>query len=445
MFSNFEIFPKSSASPSLFIKAKDINGYTRDSLLNTVGIDYSTQGYIYFFKIYFSKQNFNENSKYTGKEIEDNFIGDNGLFDMQDSIGALDYEKLVYEKLMLDIRNADGTYKDPPYIVPSIGKATTDFNNLCYALKCDDREKEIFKRMVYIFLKLPDYYSDIESIKEIYKQGQSMLTSSEESKKRTNNLVSKAIFEIIIIPNIQNSTSLHKIMKYINNNYNLTQHLKYCKTMCLLLKKVFIGIKCLLKNDITHNDLHASNILVQNQNQIYKTYIFDFDRAYIKGIDNKLLNDYCEDYTQCNKYDEWLDLLKILCYVVVSLPQNIVYKIFEIMSNSRINNTNFDKFKLLLGSNTFFYVLKPRVKIVVNNGTRFKIKGNSIKQSYYYDNTQPEYNTLKELKDLLISIEDVIHNLDLFAPDDDPSMKFKFSNRYNLDFLNFNDELINIV
>ena len=106
MFSNFKIKTKTSASPSLFIKAKDIVGYPRnDSLLNTVGIDDSTTGYTYFFKIYFSKDNFNENTNYTPKEIKDNFSSTNdktGMLDMQDGIYALDYEKLVYEKLMLE-------------------------------------------------------------------------------------------------------------------------------------------------------------------------------------------------------------------------------------------------------------------------------------------------------------------------------------------------------
>ena len=67
------------------------------------------------------------------------------------------------------------------------------------------------------------------------------------------------------------------------------------------------------------------------------------------------------------------------------------------------------------------------------------------KHSYYYDDKTPEYHILRELKDLLVSIEEVIHNLDIFAPDETPSTQFAFSNKYNLDFIDFNDEFINIV
>ena len=462
MFDNFEIQPKSSASPSLFIKTKDINLSEKPNpeLLKMVGLNTSTNDFIYFLKIYFSIDNFNV---YNENELKK-------MSELKDTIIALDYERKVYKKLMLNMKKSDGSYIDPYYILPSLGEVVNiDFNDLCSFLNCTEIEKQIFRRIVYIYIKYPDYYETTQRIEEIYEQGKIFDSASPEQIKNTQNIVSKAKFNIIITPNIRHSTTLSDIMINITKKYNKRQKEFYIKSICLLLKKSFIGIKYLLKNRITHNDLHSGNILVQDINGrgMYKVFIFDFDRSYIKGQENKLLNKYCDDYTQCNKFSKWLDMLKLLCYVIRYLHKNMCFSIFSIMSDNRINNTNFDEFYNLLKKNSFFFKKAG--------------KGEQKISYFYHKKQQPEYNTLEKLKECLISIDKVIQNLDKISTEgeneeeseesegyegdegdseedeyeyeSDPIKKFwgennsafKFSNN-NLDqFLNFNNDFATIV
>ena len=85
---------------------------------------------------------------------------------------------------------------------------------------------------------------------------------------------------------------------------------------------------------MTHNDLHAGNIFIQdldvttdflyNINDIpilirtkYKVLIFDFDRSYVKKLgENQILSsEICSETSQCNEFIENKDIVKIFCYI----------------------------------------------------------------------------------------------------------------------------------
>ena len=216
MFDNFEIQQKSSASPSLFIKTKDINLSEKPNpeLLKMVGLNPSSNDFIYVLKIYFSIDNFNV---YNENELKK-------MSELKDTIIALDYERKVYKKLMLNMKKSDGSYIDPYYILPSLGEVVNiDFNDLCSFLNCTEREKQIFRRIVYIYIKYPDYYETTERIEEIYEQGKIFDSASPEQIKNTQNIVSKDKFNIIITPNIRHSTTLSDILINITKKLNKRQ------------------------------------------------------------------------------------------------------------------------------------------------------------------------------------------------------------------------------
>lgn len=84
-----------------------------------------------------------------------------------------------------------------------------------------------------------------------------------------------------------------------------------------LFSQICLGIFLMYYSELQHNDLHPGNILVGDSNT--KAYIFDWDRAYVKGYPNPRLNtNYCKDdcsYASCNSYFERgysIDLFRIL-------------------------------------------------------------------------------------------------------------------------------------
>jgi len=95
---------------------------------------------------------------------------------------------------------------------------------------------------------------------------------------------------------------------------------------------------------MVHNDLHSNNIYVEKMNkpisityifsnnsgkevkyvltnQMYKIYVYDFDRAYCERLgENVVLNLKCDISSQCNLYIENKDMLKILCSITRRMP-----------------------------------------------------------------------------------------------------------------------------
>jgi serine/threonine protein kinase len=98
----------------------------------------------------------------------------------------------------------------------------------------------------------------------------------------------------------------------------------------LIFIKICFGLKLLYDNKIVHNDLHRQNILVSSDGDVK---IYDFDRSYIQGQPNPLLNDDCTvkpcASSQCNIYHEGgycIDFYKLLSYLTADIDvfQNFV-------------------------------------------------------------------------------------------------------------------------
>ena len=102
---------------------------------------------------------------------------------------------------------------------------------------------------------------------------------------------------------------------------------------------------------MVHNDLHTGNLYVEplekttRMNYIYEgdlysfetkyiVKVFDFDRAYVKRFgENPFLKSAdwaCDDYSQCNKYIENIDALKLISGVYKQLKQKDADKLVDI-------------------------------------------------------------------------------------------------------------------
>ena len=92
------------------------------------------------------------------------------------------------------------------------------------------------------------------------------------------------------------------------------------ETLVMCLQQIIQGICMLRKNQISHNDLHAGNILFDKN---LKAHIFDFDRSYSTSLGNNQLEGF-EYINNQNVFNDWpLDFYKILCYVPIAVRDKI--------------------------------------------------------------------------------------------------------------------------
>ncbi len=134
-------------------------------------------------------------------------------------------------------------------------------------------------------------------------------------------------YSVILVESIPKNTMTFTkwlILNYSKHNYEfwniLFQITAACYTMSL--------------SKMNHNDLHASNIFIQELNEpevfIYymndikykiltkfKVLIFDFDRSYVEFLgENKFLKgSLCKKNQQCNEFIENKDIIKLFCYI----------------------------------------------------------------------------------------------------------------------------------
>lgn len=91
----------------------------------------------------------------------------------------------------------------------------------------------------------------------------------------------KAPLQIIELAAIQNSKSLHDLM------YDKESPLSF-NECCQLIQNTFFEFCELGKTlEYGHNDLHLGNILIENVNNVKKTYIIDLGRMHLPGIQLK--------------------------------------------------------------------------------------------------------------------------------------------------------------
>ena len=132
---------------------------------------------------------------------------------------------------------------------------------------------------------------------------------------------------------------------YKNDNLDRLLLVKLLTYVVHILK----GLHYLHSVGITHNDLHAGNIFFKTNSSHpsgrqhplgnLQTYIYDFDRSYCEILgDNDSLTSYlCSTYNNCNRFDPYFDIYKVLESVFLT-HEEYLYKIIQIMKKS----TNFD-------------------------------------------------------------------------------------------------------
>lgn len=114
----------------------------------------------------------------------------------------------------------------------------------------------------------------------------------------------------------------------------LYQYLEYKETSLLVaaafgLLVICYGITLLYQHGIVHNDLHHANIMIMDQAGVQIPRIFDYDLAYMNGIDNDKLDLHYERAGMANYLEEdySTDLIKFIVYInlVHSIDQTLTF------------------------------------------------------------------------------------------------------------------------
>jgi serine/threonine protein kinase len=210
---------------------------------------------------------------------------------------ALTYEIKAYE----EINNL--LEKDPtlPYI-KYIGSGTSsvgDIGEQLIKIKSTE-DRDFFKAACRLF------FSNTAADKCIYSK-----KNLEKFRGVDDNILSYKM-TFIILPFIE----YYRFTDFMNVYKSSIQ------SASLTIKELIRGIAVLYNNGIVHNDLHATNVMIGKTNS--NIYIFDWDRSYIKDIDNPLLNkDKCKgdcgNKSQCNIYNKGgyaIDMYKILSFIL---------------------------------------------------------------------------------------------------------------------------------
>lgn len=216
---------------------------------------------------------------------------------------GLDYERKVYESKINDMLKKD---KDLP-ILRYIGSANTDMETFKkqFDIKTED-ENGIFNiALMYFYkdntIKSNWEYNDIKKYRAILK--------NEFTKGQQTEYYNSIRIKLIILPMVK-FRSLDSILNIVS-----TKEMEY------IIKRLVVGIYYLYWNGVIHNDLHAGNIMIEDGTN--KVYIYDWDRAYVKGHDNpQLSNMKCRglcSVSQCNignKDGYAIDFFKVMCYIL---------------------------------------------------------------------------------------------------------------------------------
>jgi hypothetical protein len=126
-----------------------------------------------------------------------------------------------------------------------------------------------------------------------------------------------------------------------------------------ILLQIAVACYSMALSKMVHNDLHSGNIFIEKYDSDktvtyyvnnfpiviktrFKALIYDFDRAYCKSLgDNPILIPfYCTEASQCNRFIENKDIVKILCYVVSSINNTRVkLQLLKLLTKDQ-NNIN---------------------------------------------------------------------------------------------------------
>lgn len=159
-------------------------------------------------------------------------------------------------------------------------------------------------------------------------------------------------FIYFMIPFLEKKYTLEKFLNDIDFS---------TETLYNVLLQIFIAIYTLTLTKTVHNDLHFDNIFIVPIKETLLTYIvngaiytfkttvlvkiYDFDRSFSANLGyNIFLENYCENYFQCNKFNYKFDFTKVLCILTSTHPEYVKSIMIE----------NFPRDKFLYSEYCFF-------------------------------------------------------------------------------------------
>lgn len=223
---------------------------------------------------------------------------------------GLEYEKSVYsEKINPLIENNENS----PFL-RYIGEGNcASFKDLVSYLGITDNEnaKNFLKLALYIYgLKEEKNktfkYSSLDEYNDKYLD---FVYPSPRERNKLNS-VERKDYQCIILPYIYMITFKDALESYNSDN------------IIKIIRHILRGIYLMYTNNVSHNDLHPGNIMIEEKTN--NVFIFDWDRAYCPELlDNPILSsDVCKlpcNISQCNIFHKdgyCIDFYKILFYIL---------------------------------------------------------------------------------------------------------------------------------
>jgi len=425
---NFKFHHKNSSSPSICIYAKSLHTIVGDfgkNNMNTLiptpyeigkiiqSLQYQDNDFKYFFKIW---PVINHNAEFK-KQCE-----------------SLDYETKIYNKLRIDkiklfghdYINQNHKYTLTPILSESNGFKLIDLSKLLGVTT--QKEYDIFIYVFYTWLLDPSQPNTDYKYKEDFEYNETV-------KQNIIYIQNNLRFNYLMTPVIPNTRTFGYVMDMVRINQPQQTLYILMKNFCNIFVNIIKGIKTLKESHVNHNDLHDNNIFVNELNNGINTFIYDYDRSYCEDLDdNPMLNNRtcfgtCK-FSQCNRYDDWLDFFKILHYVFKG------------------NNFNFNMLLLCIITGNTLPLTDDNVKIftyfinIINWNQFLHYNGTIPTCSWYFDDNVNYITEIRDyIKKLLISYEEIIRRIEQWVQTIELSVQQQQSVKFNVNNENGNSLL----
>lgn len=215
---------------------------------------------------------------------------------------ALEYERKIYENKIKPF------VKDAPFL-RYIGEGNcANFGQIAdYLGARDEKSKNFLTLAFYIYEKVEDDFN--YEILDAYTDPDMNVYTEYGEKER---LINDINYECIILPFV-NMITFSDVLECYDTDRIID-----------IFKKIMEGLFMLYENNVSHNDLHDENIMIEEGTD--KVFIFDWDRSYCSDFgDNPMLDkNVCKkpcSSSQCNLFHRdgyCIDFYKILYYVLYS-------------------------------------------------------------------------------------------------------------------------------
>ena len=263
------------------------------------------------------------------------------------------YEKNVYESKIIPFLSADNTLPFLPCLGTSDNISVKDLYTVITGCSSSaSTENRVFLKAFALFFS-NTRKANTDYIKFLTKNADNPLLYTEITKYENQKV------QYIELPYVKFNTFHNMILSASTED------------MIFYIEQIVRGINHMYDNDLVHNDLHSGNIMISLTTP-KKVLIFDWDRSYIKGIPNPYLAsdedhpnnvEFCEklcNYSQCNMVTPGgyaTDFYKILSYVALYRNddfEQILSRCFDIKNyNFHSYRHNFVK-NTLSNANPFF-------------------------------------------------------------------------------------------